>query len=80
MVNNPEYGISLSPEAEIVLNKPSRAFNNNITDGLTKEQAEAVERYLEANIETVKNFILWMATQYEESLRKGLPREGDEMP
>jgi len=80
MVNNPAYGISLSPEAEKLLNKPSRAFNNAITDDLPQEQAEVVERYLESHFDSIKSFIIWMAMQHETAVSERLSEQVADLP
>lgn len=80
MVNNPEYGVSISPEAKDWLNQAYFAKYGISDADLTEAQQETVQKYVEKHFDSIKSFIIWTALQHEESLHKGLPGQDCDLP
>ena len=62
MVNNPEYGVSISPEAKDWLNRASRV-KNEASDDVSVKDDEKVWDFVRNNFDTVKAFFDWMVNE-----------------
>lgn len=80
MCNNPEYGVSISPEAKDWLNQAYFAKYGISDADLTKEEQEAVQKYVEEHFESIKSMIIWTALQHEKSLHKKLSGQEHDLP
>ena len=80
MVNNPEYGLSISPEAKDWLNRAYFAKYGMSDNELTEQQAEHVQKYVEGHFGSIKSFIIWTALQHEEPMHEGLSGPVADLP
>lgn len=80
MCNNPEYGVSISPEAKDWLNQAYFAKYGISDADLTEAQQETVQKYVEGHFGSIKSMIIWTALQHEEPVHEGLSGQERDLP
>ena len=73
-VNNPEYGVDISPEAKRWFNRMKFGQEMNADGELTEEEAEIVQQYLEEHYDSIRNLIVWMALEHEAPMHERVSR------
>ena len=78
MANNPEYGVDISPDAKLWLNRMNLWQGMNAT-GLSAEEQEIVQKYVEEHFPEIVEYITWRALnkRYEKPMHERLPGQED---